>query len=158
MLNSPDQLLYTNHLRAGQKTRLSQPLEDKNRPSPADALCSWELPWWLPGSLQDCSALALQTNPVTRGHTQTGNVITCLPRTGAIVVYTDSIRLYACRDAAVLLLKRHTKNRYEPRFYPIGSASCEFWCWRLLQQETMLWHFSEHASISVCASPSKTTF
>lgn len=69
VLHSPDQPLYTNHRRAGQKTRPSQPPEDKNKRFPPVSVCFSELSLWPPGNLQDSSALVLQTNPVTRGHT-----------------------------------------------------------------------------------------
>lgn len=63
VLNSPDRPLCTGHRRAGRRTRLSPPLGSRNRPSPADALCSSELCLWLLQSLQDSWALARQTNP-----------------------------------------------------------------------------------------------
>lgn len=151
-LNSPDQPLYTNHLRAGRKTRLSPPLEDTNRPFPPGALCSSELPLWPLGSLQDSWALVLQTNPVTHTHThrECHDIF--------IKILCNFYLHYVIEQWCSSVITEHTESKYKPRFSRIGSSSSELWHWTQLQQETMLWHFSEHESTSFCASQSKATF
>lgn len=130
-MNSPDQPLCTNHLRAGQRTRLFPPLESRNKLCAAGAPCSSEPPWWPPRIPQDSWALAPRTAPGAGGHTPHGE------------------RIW------VQLATQTHLDKYKPRFSRTGSTSCGFWRWRQLRPETTSWHFSEQASINLCALQNK---
>lgn len=137
MLNSPDRPLYTAHLRAGQSTWLSEPPEDKNELSPPDPPCSPGLSLWPPESLQDSSAPALQTNPAMTHINQS-------------TAYLDTVN-----TILPALVQKH-KSKYKPHFSQTGPVSCEVWHWKQLQQVTMSWDVSEHATAGSCEAASCT--
>lgn len=53
--------------------------------------------------------------------------------------------------------ERDEREKYKPPSSRTGSASFEFWCWRQLQQETMLSHVCWSASINFWTWQSRAT-